>query len=77
MEAVLDDFVDVLGDFESQQAILASQRPKIDIIADGKVVETAHKTLPDHILLQGKLKSGAVASISVSRGNQVIIVFGD
>jgi hypothetical protein len=51
---------------EYSQAILANQRPNIDVVADGKVVETIHKDAADHILVQSKLNSGAVASISVS-----------
>lgn len=33
---------------------------------DGKKVETIHKDVADHIMVQGKLQSGAVFSISVS-----------
>lgn len=56
----------MLGDFESSQAILANQRPMINIVDDGKTVETIHKDVDDHIMVQGKLQSGAVASIAVS-----------
>jgi hypothetical protein len=65
VSAVFDNFVDVLGELESPQAILANQRPLVDVSADGKVVETIHKDTADHILVQGRLESGAVASISV------------
>ena len=65
MIVVLDSFADVLGDFVSSQALLANQRPLIDILTDGKVVDTIHKDTADHILIQGKLASGAIVSISV------------
>lgn len=51
---------------KTSQAILANQRPLIDLVEDGRIVETIHKDIADHILVQGKLESGAVASISVS-----------
>jgi hypothetical protein len=35
------------------------------VVADGKLVETIHKDAVDHMMIQGKLTSGAVASISV------------
>jgi hypothetical protein len=63
---VFDNFVDVLGELEYSQAIMANQRPLIDVVTDGKDVETIHKGIADHIFVQGKLKSGAVMSISVS-----------
>jgi hypothetical protein len=50
----------------TSQAILANQRPMIDLMQDGKIVETIHKDIADHMLVQGKLESGAVVSISVS-----------
>lgn len=34
-------------------------------MSDGKKVETVHKDIADHIMVQGKLKSGAITSISV------------
>lgn len=71
MSSVFDGFVDVLGEFANSQAILANQRPMIDLVQDGKIVETIRKDIADHILVQGKLESGAVASISVSTINRV------
>ncbi|ERF71909.1 hypothetical protein EPUS_08225 [Endocarpon pusillum Z07020] len=68
----VDSFVDVLGDFEHSQGILANQRPFIDLVSDGKKVETVHKDIADHILVQGKLKSGAVTSISVRTTHQAV-----
>jgi hypothetical protein len=61
----------VLGEFVNSQAILANQRPMIDLVQDGKIVDTIRKDVADHILVQGKLESGAVASISVSTINRV------
>ena len=72
MLPVLDSFVDVLGDFEHSQGILANQRPFIDLVSDGKKVETVHKDVADHIMVQGKLKSGAVTSISVRTVHQAV-----
>lgn len=65
MYPVLYSFIDVLGELDYSQAILANQRPFVDVVGDGKVVETIHKDADDHIMVQGQLKSGAVASISV------------
>jgi hypothetical protein len=62
---VFGSFVDVLGELEDSQVVLANQRPLINVVADGKPVETIHKDAVDHIMIQEKLTSGAVASISV------------
>lgn len=64
----LDTFVDVLGEVESSQAVLANQRPLMDVVDDGKTVETIHKDAADHIMVQGKLQSGAVFAISTRAG---------
>ncbi|KAK5654678.1 hypothetical protein OQA88_7002 [Cercophora sp. LCS_1] len=62
----LDSFVDALGDFDTLQSTLSTQWPTIALLnATGEVVNPAYpRTSPDHILVQGKLESGAVASIS-------------
>ncbi|KAK0652455.1 oxidoreductase family protein [Cercophora newfieldiana] len=63
----LDSFIDVLGDFETVQAALHTQRPVMPIVnlETREVVNPGHpKTSPDHIMVQGKLESGVVASIS-------------
>jgi hypothetical protein len=51
-------------------AVLGTQYPLIDIVEDGgsgKIIEkNFRKDTADHILVQGTLDSGAVASITVS-----------
>lgn len=60
----------VLGEFSSVQSLLSNQRPVIKIVqADGSVVkDNAEKTSPDHVMIQGTLKSGAVLSATVRGG---------
>lgn len=61
----LDSFVNVLGDFDDLQAILKTFNKAVPIFnTAGEVVNPAYtRTSPDHILVQGTLTSGAVASI--------------
>jgi predicted dehydrogenase len=61
----LDSFTDVLGDFDDLQAILKTFAKTVPIFnTAGEVVNPAYpRTSPDHILVQGTLSSGAVASI--------------
>jgi predicted dehydrogenase len=61
----------VLGEFASVQSLLANQRPQVKILkADGSVLEeSAKKTAPDHIMLQGTLTSGAIFSATVRGGS--------
>ncbi|KAL3450215.1 hypothetical protein BJX65DRAFT_305669 [Aspergillus insuetus] len=68
---LLDTVQEVLGDFARVQSSLANQRPHVKIIrADGSVLEeSARKTAPDHIMLQGTLTSGAVFSATVRGGS--------
>jgi hypothetical protein len=47
----------------------------IDLMQDGKIVETIHKDIADHMLVQGKLESGAVVSISVRSIDRVGEIF--
>lgn len=64
---VLDSFTDLLGDFDQVQGLLKSQINSVPILdlSTGQIVDPAyHKTAPDHILIQGTLKSNAVASIA-------------
>lgn len=65
MDAVLDSFVNVLGDFDELQAILKTFNKAVPIFnTNGEVVNPSYtRTSPDHILVQGTLTSGAVASI--------------
>ncbi|KAI1289019.1 oxidoreductase [Xylaria venustula] len=62
----LDSFIHVLGDFAEIQAIMKSAITEIPIVnRKGEVVNPAyHKTAPEHVLIQGILESGALASIS-------------
>ncbi|KAK4449688.1 putative oxidoreductase [Podospora aff. communis PSN243] len=63
----LDSFVDVLGGFETLQAGLHVQWPDVPIVSlqTGEVVRKEYRrTAPDTIMVQGRLESGAVASIS-------------
>ncbi|KAI0975398.1 oxidoreductase [Xylaria arbuscula] len=62
----LDSFIHVLGDFSEIQAIMKSVTTEIPILnGKGEVVNPAyHKTAPEHVLIQGILESGALASIS-------------
>ncbi|KFY54681.1 hypothetical protein V496_07194 [Pseudogymnoascus sp. VKM F-4515 (FW-2607)] len=67
---LLDTVLEVLGEFSSVQSLLSNQRPVIKIVqADGSVVkDNAKKTSPDHVMIQGTLKSGAVLSATVRGG---------
>ncbi|KAK0710596.1 oxidoreductase [Lasiosphaeris hirsuta] len=62
----LDSFVDALGDFDTLKATLSTQWPTVPLFdAAGQLINPAHpRTAPDHIMVQGKLHSGAVASLS-------------
>ena len=62
---VLDSFINILGDFEDVHGILKSFNKTIPVFNNkGELVNPAYpKTAPDHILVQGTLTSGAVASI--------------
>lgn len=66
MKQVLDSFTDVLGDFAELQSTLKNFYPTLPIKdADGKVKDAAYpKTSPDHIVVHGTLRSGAVVSLS-------------
>lgn len=65
MYVVLDSFTNVLGEFDDLQAILKTFTKTVPIFnRAGEVVNSAYpRTSPDHILVQGTLSSGAVASI--------------
>jgi predicted dehydrogenase len=53
------------------QSLLANQRPLVNIVrADGSILEeTAKKTAPDHIMIQGTLASGVVFSATIHGGS--------
>ncbi|KAB5536304.1 putative oxidoreductase [Coniochaeta sp. 2T2.1] len=61
----LDSFVSVLGDFDDVHGILKSFNKTTAIFNNkGELIDPAYpRTTPDHILVQGTLNSGAVASI--------------
>uniref|UniRef100_A0A8H7KEV3 Gfo/Idh/MocA-like oxidoreductase N-terminal domain-containing protein n=1 Tax=Bionectria ochroleuca TaxID=29856 RepID=A0A8H7KEV3_BIOOC len=60
----LDSFTYVLGDFETLQSDLKTEITEIPVMRDdGTLTEPRKKNTPDHVLVQGRLKSGAVASI--------------
>jgi predicted dehydrogenase len=60
-----------LGEINTAQSLLANQLPNVKVI-DGwdtrKVVGTTKKDTPDQILLQAKLKTGAVLSFQIQGG---------
>jgi predicted dehydrogenase len=62
----LDSFIDVLGGFEDLHGILKTYGKTVPVFnTKGEVVDAAYpRTSPDHILVQGTLSSGAVASIT-------------
>ncbi|VUC25113.1 unnamed protein product [Clonostachys rosea] len=61
----LDSFTYVLGDFETLQSDLKTEITEIPMMGDdGAPTKATKKNTPDHILVQGRLKSGAVASIA-------------
>ncbi|KAK3374162.1 hypothetical protein B0T24DRAFT_657769 [Lasiosphaeria ovina] len=73
----LDSFTHVLGDFklDTLQSILDTQCTTVSVLdmETGEVVNPAYtRTAPDHIIVQGRLESGAVASISF-RGTKLAI----
>lgn len=64
---VLDTFTSVLGGFKTLQSTLKTLAPTVPVIntKTGQQVNPAYpRTAPDHMLVQGELSSGAVASLS-------------
>lgn len=58
-----------MGEFASFTSLLGNQRPIVDIVADGKVVESGvKKDTSDQIMIQGTLTSGAVMSVHMRGG---------
>ncbi|KAI0203578.1 oxidoreductase [Astrocystis sublimbata] len=70
----LDSFIHTLGDFAEVQAIMKSAVTEIPIInGKGEVVNPAyHKSVPEHVLIQGILESGALASISARKSKNEV-----
>jgi predicted dehydrogenase len=55
----------VLGDFDTLQSFLKVENAEIPVLGDdGKPENVYKKNVPDHVLVQGTLESGAVASIA-------------
>lgn len=62
----------VLGEPKSFDSVLAVQRPVVNVVnPDGSILKKDVKvTSYDHVMVHGKLDSGAVFSINVRGGNQ-------
>ncbi|OCK78082.1 NAD(P)-binding protein [Lepidopterella palustris CBS 459.81] len=59
----------VLGEFESLQAVLANQRPVLELVnEEGKMVREVEKTSHDYMAVVGKLQNGGVASVVYQGG---------
>lgn len=68
----MQTFTGALGDVASLSGFLPVQYPTVDLVdrATNEVVEKdVPKTAPDHIYVQGRLKSGSVFSLTL-RGGQ-------
>ncbi|KAH8810712.1 putative oxidoreductase [Xylogone sp. PMI_703] len=61
-----DSFTNILGDFSQLSSILHTEYRSVKILnAKGEMTNPNYtRTAPDHILVQGRLKSGAVASLN-------------
>ena len=60
----------VLGELTSLTPQLTVQRPQIPLLGpNGNVIETVTSSVPDHVMLQGTLPSGAPLSLVFRRGN--------
>jgi predicted dehydrogenase len=61
----LDSFTHTLGPFDTLSSILKTEYKTINVLSPtGEVVSPNRpKTIPDHVLVQGTLSSGAVASL--------------
>ncbi|KAL7931572.1 hypothetical protein V8C35DRAFT_323695 [Trichoderma chlorosporum] len=71
----LDSFRYIVGDFASLQSILDIQYSTVKLMdfTTGEVTEPARKkTAPDHIFVNGKLESGAVASLSFRKVTKTV-----
>lgn len=63
------DYVNfILGEFVSFSSHLKIQRPQVDVVQDGKVLETVNSDVPDLIILNGILPSDIPLSINFRRG---------
>lgn len=76
---VLDAFIRVLGDFATTNTILINNHTTVPLVsmATGEVVNpSASKNTPDHIFINGKLESGAGASITVRKTTKPVDELG-
>ncbi|KAF2664832.1 NAD-P-binding protein [Microthyrium microscopicum] len=67
----IDYLLYTLGEIETVQSLLATQFPEVKLVdswATRKVVGVAKKNTPDQILLQAKLKTGALLSVHIQGG---------
>lgn len=69
--AAFNHIQSVLGEIDTYQSILGNQRPVATIIdpaQDGKEIEKINKDVPDQVMMQGRLKSGALLSYHLRGG---------
>lgn len=64
----MDYVAHVLGEFVSFSSQLEIQRPEVEIIDDGKVLETVNSDVPDLLMLHGTLSSNVPLSFYFRRG---------
>jgi predicted dehydrogenase len=74
----IDMFRSAVGDFGELSALLATRTPSLVVAETGEEIAM---TSPDHVLIQGELRSGAVASVQIMMGTSAgtgirIEVFG-
>lgn len=63
------DYVNfILGEFVSFSSHLKIQRPQVEVVQDGKVLETVNSDVPDLVMLNGILPSDLPLSINFRRG---------
>lgn len=72
MVTAFNHILAVLGELSSYTSLLGNQRPSVQLMdpKTKKVVETVTKNTPDHIMLQGRLESGATVSYHLRGGDQ-------
>lgn len=76
---VLDAFTHVLGDFSTTNTTLINNHPTVPLLdmTTGQVANpAAPKNTPDHIFLNGRLASGAAASITVRKTTKPVDELG-
>ncbi|RDW60620.1 hypothetical protein BP6252_12003 [Coleophoma cylindrospora] len=71
-----ESFLHIFGEFSTFSSILENRYNTVALVdmATGQVVDPAYpRTSPDQVLLQGILKSGAVASVSARMSNNLTV----